>query len=181
MVCHNKKTGFTIVELLIVVVVIAILALIVIVKYTNVAQRATDAAIESDISTARTKLEQYQVLIGSGTYPVSSSDAQLALNTADSFTYNSISAGSDYCLYIKKGSYSGFVYGSSSQRNEGFCYSQCPSPKICGITTVTSAFTKDSQGNYYLLNYGSYIYNPDTGLNYTDVDLVKYNSEKKIT
>lgn len=47
----SKHTGFTIVELLIVIVVIAILAAITVVAYTGVQERARDSKIKSDIST----------------------------------------------------------------------------------------------------------------------------------
>ena len=44
-VLQNKRSGFTIVELLIVVVVIAILASISVVAYTGIQQRAKNSAI----------------------------------------------------------------------------------------------------------------------------------------
>lgn len=47
----SQKTGFTIVELLIVVVVIAILAAITVVAYTGVQQRTRYSIMQSDIST----------------------------------------------------------------------------------------------------------------------------------
>lgn len=46
----QKQTGFTIVELLIVIVVIAILAAITIVAYNGIQQRAANAAVTSDLS-----------------------------------------------------------------------------------------------------------------------------------
>ncbi|MCA9336117.1 prepilin-type N-terminal cleavage/methylation domain-containing protein, partial [Candidatus Saccharibacteria bacterium] len=45
----NKKTGFTIVELLIVIVVIAILAAITIVAYNGIQQRSRDSIRKSDL------------------------------------------------------------------------------------------------------------------------------------
>lgn len=64
-----KKTvsGFTIVELLIVIVVIGILAAITIVAYNGIQSRAHDAAIRSDFHNIVTKLEMYRV--DNGFYP----------------------------------------------------------------------------------------------------------------
>jgi len=51
MMTHMRKnTGFTIVELLIVIVVIGILAAITIVAYNGIQQRATTAAIQSEVT-----------------------------------------------------------------------------------------------------------------------------------
>jgi type IV pilus assembly protein PilA len=50
MIHRSKQTGFTIVELLIVVVVIAILAAITIVSFNGIQARANQAKIDSDIS-----------------------------------------------------------------------------------------------------------------------------------
>lgn len=47
----NKQTGFTIVELLIVIVVIAILAAITIVGYNGIQTKAQQAKIDADLST----------------------------------------------------------------------------------------------------------------------------------
>ena len=45
----NRYTGFTIVELLIVIVVIAILAAITIVAYTGIQDRAKESNVQSDL------------------------------------------------------------------------------------------------------------------------------------
>ena len=46
----KKQTGFTIVELLIVIVIIGILAAITVVAYSNIQQRANNSKIASDLA-----------------------------------------------------------------------------------------------------------------------------------
>lgn len=76
-----KKRGFTIVELLIVIVVIAILAAITIVAYNGIQQRARDTQRVSDIASILKALESYKAInevyptatstSGSGSYELS--------------------------------------------------------------------------------------------------------------
>lgn len=65
-----NKSGFTIVELLIVIVVIAILAAITIVVFSGIRQRANDSQRKSDLSQVAKALRLYKVdkgnLIGAG-------------------------------------------------------------------------------------------------------------------
>jgi prepilin-type N-terminal cleavage/methylation domain-containing protein len=64
----NLKLGFTIVELLIVIVVIAILASISVVAYNGIKERARHTSIQSDIRQVHRLLELYHA--DHGTYPV---------------------------------------------------------------------------------------------------------------
>jgi prepilin-type N-terminal cleavage/methylation domain-containing protein len=64
---RHKNAGFTIVELLIVVVVIAILAAISIVAYTGITGRASNSAVQTDLRNISEKIAEYQVL--NGRYP----------------------------------------------------------------------------------------------------------------
>jgi len=69
----SKKTlfdsGFTIVELLVVVVVIGILAALTIVSYTGISQRAVEASLKSDLVNASNQLKLFQVTSDSESYP----------------------------------------------------------------------------------------------------------------
>jgi len=63
----KRRSGFTIVELLIVIVVIAILAAITIVAYNGIQKRAQDSRRANDIASIRKALELYRA--DTGTYP----------------------------------------------------------------------------------------------------------------
>jgi prepilin-type N-terminal cleavage/methylation domain-containing protein len=66
-ILNKRNSGFTIVELLIVIVVIAILATIVIVAYNGITNRANDSRRMSDLeSISKTLEEQY---VDTGSYP----------------------------------------------------------------------------------------------------------------
>lgn len=64
--------GFTIVELLIVIVIIAVLAAIVIVAYNSIQQRANDTAVKNDLANFNKKIELFRV--EKSTYPTSTVD-----------------------------------------------------------------------------------------------------------
>ena len=96
---QTKTSGFTIVELLIVIVVIAILAAITIVSYNGIQSRAREATVQSDLENAAKQLEIYKLtLSGAENYPVNLSTAALkaSANTAYAYSYNATS--DTYCL-----------------------------------------------------------------------------------
>lgn len=64
---RSNYRGFTIVELLIVIVVIGILAAIVIVAFNGVQGRASDSAVQSDLKQIASKFQQTQAI--DGVYP----------------------------------------------------------------------------------------------------------------
>lgn len=80
----RKHSGFTIVELLIVIVVIAILAAITIVAYNGIQQRARDSQRQSDVKTIVKALELYYV--DNGQYPSSGCAIACSVNTSWSTT-----------------------------------------------------------------------------------------------
>jgi prepilin-type N-terminal cleavage/methylation domain-containing protein len=65
----NPQSGFTIVELLVVIVVIGILAAITIVAYAGISQRAKEASLKSDLDNSSKLIKLFQVTEPSGNYP----------------------------------------------------------------------------------------------------------------
>lgn len=86
----RQKQGFTIVELLIVIVVIAILAAITIVAFSGIQQRARDSQRKSDIATITKALEVYY--LDNGKYPVSSGSTTVnaSWSTSNDASWNNL-------------------------------------------------------------------------------------------
>lgn len=88
------SNGFTIVELLIVIVVIAILAAITVVAFNGVQNRAHDSAVQNDLRNFGVQLKAYAV-DNSNSYPVGGTGGQAATMTAiDSFEPVNVTIGS---------------------------------------------------------------------------------------
>lgn len=70
----RKNAGFTIVELLIVIVVIGILAAIVIVAYNGIQNSANNTVVQQDLKQLKTKFETFKIDPngGNGSYPTGS-------------------------------------------------------------------------------------------------------------
>lgn len=81
---RKTTNGFTIVELLIVIIVIAILAAISVVAYRGIQERARDAQRAQDIKTITQALEAYY--LDNGMYPYGSCTTNCAINNGWSTT-----------------------------------------------------------------------------------------------
>ena len=86
------KPGFTIVELLVVIVVIGTLAAITIVSYVGISQKAVAAALQADLSSASKQLELFS--IANGVFPVT-----IDCDIPDSATNKCIKKSSDSTSY----------------------------------------------------------------------------------
>ncbi|MFZ2126158.1 MAG: type II secretion system protein [Candidatus Microsaccharimonas sp.] len=78
----QAQKGFTIVELLIVIVVIGILAAITLVSYNGITSRANAASAKATAATVQKKAELYQADGPTGKYPFAAADFTGAATTA---------------------------------------------------------------------------------------------------
>ena len=148
---EKSNRGFTIVELLIVIVVIGILAAITIVAYNGISARASATKYQTDAVDLVKKAESYSAI--SGAYPLTAAGsdltsvvAQTAAGIALTTTYNSV---------------------TSAQLPSGlniFAVSASAPTYAQEMNGITAAATSDS----YFVQYcstgkGMYVYYPDSG------------------
>jgi prepilin-type N-terminal cleavage/methylation domain-containing protein len=110
----NKKlaTGFTIIELLVVIVVIGILAAVVIVAYNGIQDKARKAIIDTDLAGVKKTLLLYQV-DNSGNYPIDLATANFKTSTTTSLQY-SVDNAADPKTYCVTATNTGKAYYVSS-------------------------------------------------------------------
>ena len=116
----KKQAGFTIVELLIVIVVIAILATISIVAYNGIQNRSHDTAVQSDVSNFAKQIMLYQA--EHGAYPGGGASGPVTGVGNFSLAQGSYATNVSNFYYCR-GTVSGnpvFAVGAISKSNNGF-------------------------------------------------------------
>lgn len=95
-----KKSGFTIVELLIVIVVIGILAAISVVAYNGISQNARASSAKASAKQVSTKVEL--AYVESGAYP--SDLSSLGFSNSGNTTYQYSTSANSWCTTVSVGS-----------------------------------------------------------------------------
>jgi prepilin-type N-terminal cleavage/methylation domain-containing protein len=118
---NNALKGFTIVELLIVIVVIGILAAITIVAYNGIQDRARISSVSSALSQASKKLALYQV-DNPDLYPADKTALEaIGIKDSATVTYQYSTTGSTYCITATNGATSYKISNSTSAPSAGGC------------------------------------------------------------
>lgn len=120
----GRQKGFTIVELLVVIVIIGILAAITVVAYNGIQNRANDTAVQSDLEMMAKKIKLYNA--DKGVYPAGG--AQLA-------TLDLKASKNAYTPYYNGASYYNVVY--------------CRTPAVDPTSFALVAFSKSGKNFQY--------------------------------
>jgi prepilin-type N-terminal cleavage/methylation domain-containing protein len=155
-VSPRYHVGFTIVELLIVIVVIGILAAIVIVAYNGVVGRANDAAVQSDLKSIATKINLFNA--DNNKFPSVPADLTALAFTANKspyalapktqvnmiYCYDSTTASANYAVLAQSTSGKKFIVGSNNALSEYLGSWTNSSSANC--TGVSAALTNNLNG-----------------------------------
>lgn len=160
---HDTKKGFTIVELLIVIVVLGILAAVTIVGYNGISGRAIESSLRADLNGAFKQLESEKII--SGNYPASAAAANggAGLSASNGGVYTYVTTPYGFCLEMSdSGSrYTYHVKSKSGNVVSGSCsalvttYAGSTSGYLDGAASTArfrgpGSVAIDSQGNMYV-------------------------------
>ena len=129
----RSRSGFTIVELITVIVVIGILSAIVTISYDAVMTESHEDAMKADLQSTYAKLKGYRDK--NGEYPAALGGNEVKSDNAVSFNYAQRRAGADFCL---KASRSDTTKTYTTTKSGEVVEGDCPAD-VANIQTITSA------------------------------------------
>ncbi|GGF31296.1 hypothetical protein GCM10010922_02940 [Microbacterium sorbitolivorans] len=143
---QRRDRGFTIVELLIVIVVIAILAAITIVSYNGISNRAKASAAASAAEQAAKKVAIYAVTNGEA-LPSALADAGVTDGNGTSYQYRTYDSGRKYCITATANGVSSYIDNDAQTSPKA---GACPGHGVDGGGVVTNYATRPTpaEGNF---------------------------------
>ena len=147
---NAPRSGFTIVELLIVIVVIAVLAAISVVAYNGLQQRAHSTSAKAAVLQVAKKLAAYS--IDDGSYPNTLADISIQDSDGTTYEYTNYSSGGQpsFCITTTTGGVSYKIDSSNiSKPIEGACSNHLSSgsvPRGVNIAPPASLWTVSGAG-----------------------------------
>lgn len=145
----EKKNGFTIVELLVVIVVIGILAAITIVAYNGIQSRANNTAVESDLTTTAKKLELYKV-VNNNVYPTAAEASLEPVGVKTTYEVYDVSGTGNF-YYCALADQSNFALGAISKSGQHYYYYNGRIEKVTGVSggaTCNRVYGNTTNGQY---------------------------------
>jgi Tfp pilus assembly protein PilE len=139
---NQKMNGFTIVELIVIIVVIGILASITIVSYGGITKSSKAKAVTADLQTTASNLSKYRAKNGS--FPPSSSEFNASVDKANTsgvttYTYTYDVSVDKYCLAASGNGVTYNITSSNSNIGDGATCSGISSLSITSPTNIDTA------------------------------------------
>jgi len=160
---HKNIRGFTIVELLIVIVVIAILAAISIVAYNGIQNRSNDTAVSADLRNFANKISEFYIY--NDRYPQNITDMNTIPIKVNKGAYETNSVAGINLAFCSGGTQA-YVLSALSKSGKKFMYSTSGGLKEFAANTINDGLSSGSSCTDILLSGASRVtsgyYSSDT-------------------
>ena len=131
-ITSHRKAGFTIVELIVVILIIAILATITIISYSTVTQNAKFKTVQTDAAAIASQLTKYKA--ENGAYPASLDELEDQDTIESTYQYDYDAIAGTYCVTASVDGASAYIKNVMSTPKEG----GCPGHGVNGLPPVTN-------------------------------------------